>query len=265
MVEISNYVPITPIPANIGELKMAVFIDFESWFWGLYNKYGETPELNAFVTEIKKRGKIDKINFFGDFTKPEMEKELPKIRTITNDITNCKSTEKESKKDYTDFIMLDHIYRTIDGRPDIDQYCLVTGDGHFHSVASFLRTFKDKIVGVYGVKGSISSQLISCSSWAVEIRPKNGAQNGYRSKILQTLLWAERNDIFPSFRKSVEVASKHYRGESVKFAAALSKLIEDGYIPQEEKKLANGQTIRILKPNWDLINKHKLIDDDEKN
>lgn len=262
MVETINFVPITPIPTNIGDLKTAVFVDYESWFWGLYNKYGETPDLNTFITEIKKRGRIDKISFFGDFSKPEMENEITKIKTITNDIINCKGTERESKKEYTDFIMLDHIYRTIDSRPDIEQYCFITGDGHFHSVAAFLRTFKDKLCGVYGVKGSISTQLISCASWAIEIRPKYGSQNGYRSKILQTLRWAERNRIEPSFRKSVEVASKHYRGESVKFAAALSKLIEEGYIQQEEKTISNGNTIRILKPKWDLINKHNLIDED---
>lgn len=262
MVLKSSFVPITLFPDNINELKTIVFIDYESLFWGLFNKYGETPDLNSFINELKKRGRIERIKVFGDF-KGEMEEELSKIRTITNEITNCSTNRnKETKKEFTDFIMLDHIYQTIFNQPEIEQYILVTGDGHFHSVATFLRTFKDKVVGIFGVFGSLSPQLVNCSTWGIEIKPQNNTQNHYQAKVLKTILWAEQQNHKPTFRKTVEVASKYYRVEQAKFTASLSKLIESGYIKQEEETTPKGITIPVLIADWSLINKHNLLDED---
>ncbi|HBX22584.1 MAG TPA: NYN domain-containing protein [Desulfotomaculum sp.] len=255
-----NHILIKGFNERNTELATVVFVDYESMFWSLYNIYGETPKLDVFYEDIKKRGRlIDKIKIFGDFSKPEMKDELSKIRTITNDITNCESTNSETKKDYTDFIMLDHVYQMIITQPTIEQYILVTGDGHFHSVATFLRTFNEKVVGAYGVKGSLSSQLVNCSSWAVEISPQSDIYNQYINKILDTIQWAERNNIIPTFKKSVEVAARYHKGERVKFASALSKLIEEGYIEQKETLSDKGVNLNALFPKWALINKHGLL------
>lgn len=235
-----------------------VFVDYESWFWGLYNKYGETPDIESFIKDVKQQGNLEQVYFFGDFTKEQMQKERLKLRTFTNDIIDC-ANPSENKKDYTDFIMLDHIYKTILLRQDVEQYVLVTGDGHFSSVVAYLKTFKDKIVGIYGVKGGISAQLEGSASWCKQIEPKN-ARFEYQ-KVLSTIQWAESKKIeLITFSKTVEVCSKFYRAESAKISASLSKLIDDGYIEQLVKKLANGQEVRVLKTNWDLLIKHGIWD-----
>ncbi len=246
-----------PIKNNAGDtsgLSSVVFMDYEALFWGLLNGYGETPDMQQLINDIKKRGKIDKIKVFANFSRPEIKNELGKIRTITNDIINCQNT-RDSKKDITDFIMLDHIYQIISSQPELDQYILVTGDGHFSSVATFLRTYKDKPVGIYAVQGTVSNQLINCSSWALEIRMDYNSMLYYQKKIIKTLYEAESKGIIPSFRKSVEAAAKYYGDDAVKISAALSKLINNGYILQIEKDFPNG-TIKALYPQWSYINSY---------
>lgn len=236
-----------------------VFVDYESWFWGMYNKHGEKPDVKTFIQDVKKRSILEQVYFFGDFTKEEMQKERTKLRTITNNIIDC--ANQETKKDYTDFIMLDNIYKTILQQPEIEQYILVTGDGHFHSVVAYLTTFKDKKVGIYGVHGSFSSQLKECATWWEEFKPINNFDFEYRQKILETINWAERQArpaIVPTFKGTVEACSKHNQLDKVKVTATLSKLIEDGYIGQSMKTMGNGYELRALITNWDLLIKHGI-------
>lgn len=253
------YKPTTSIDEKISELRTVVFIDYEAFFWSLYNNYGEKPDLNSFVSDVKKRGKIEKIKVFGDFSKPEIQLELDKIRTITSDITNCNNPNKDSTKEYTDFIMLDHLYQAHFSQPEIQQYILVTGDGHFSSIATFLRTYKDKIVGIYGVKGSVSAHLVNCASWGIEMQPIGGGQNYYSIQLLQTIMASEQKNYWPFFGKTVDYVSKGNPVEKPKYIASLKKLIQDGYIAQEERELEDERRLKVLVPNWDLIKRHGLM------
>jgi hypothetical protein len=242
-------------PVNSKPLTI-VFVDYESWFWGLYNIFGETPDVESLIKDVKQQGNLEQVYFFGDFTKEQMQKERFKLRNFTNDIIDC-ANPSDNKKDYTDFIMLDHIYKTILLRQDVEQYILVTGDGHFSSVVAYLKTFKDKIVGIYGVKGSISPQLEGSASWCKTIEPRN-AKYEYQ-KVLSTIQWAEAKKIeLITFGKTVEICSRFYKAESAKISASLSKLIDDGYIDQVVRKLDNGQEIRVLVTNWNLLIKHGI-------
>jgi hypothetical protein len=240
---------------NYASLTTIVFVDYESWFWALYNQYGETPDVREFIQDIKKRGKLKQIYFFGDFTKEEMAREKNKLRTVTNQIIDC-ATEG-TPKNYTDFIMLDYIYRSIlqdQDANEIEQYILVTGDGHFHSVVAYLTTFKDKIVGIYGVEGSLSGQLKNCATWSVEIKPKGDLTN-YQICVLNNIHFVstQLQGILPTFSKTVEATAKHYKIDKIKCAAALSRLISDGYIDQKITNLPDGRGIQALFPKWDLI------------
>ena len=42
-------------------------------------------------------------------------------------------------KDMTDFVLLDEIYQSIDREKRVKNYILFTGDGHFQSVARYLK------------------------------------------------------------------------------------------------------------------------------
>lgn len=231
-----------------------VFVDYEHWFWGLYNQYGETPNLKPFVSRVKQRGCLEEINVFGDFSKEEMSRERPKIRTVTNNIIDC--VDESTKKDHTDFIILDHIYRTILQRKDVEQYVLVTGDGHFHNVVAYLNTILDKTVGIYGVKGQISGQLRASATWCEELLPEKDNDEDYRNLILQSIEHAEKCDMTPTFSGILNYCSQHY--DRPRLAAALRKLIEEGYITQVIKTLPNGSEVRALVPKWELMAKHEI-------
>lgn len=243
-------------------LRTAVFVDYESWFWGLYNKYGERPDLEKFLKEIEKRGQIEIIEVFGDFTKEEIKPEKDRLAFLTNYIIDC-SSEKPSKQ-YTDFIMLDHIYRRlIDGilnNYEIDQYVIVSGDSHYLNVARLLkRTFRKKL-GVLAVKGTLSETLAKIADWVVEIEPEHDMRDELIPYVLETLQVAERKkEIWPVFSGTVRACSQYNKLDPRKVGAALSKLIQDGYIKQEERTTDNGIQIKVLVPDWDLIRRYGLM------
>ena len=132
---------------NYASLTTIVFVDYESWFWALYNQYGETPDVREFIQDIKQRGKLKQIYFLVILPRRKwrVKKQIEDGNKPNHRLRDGRDTEN-----YTDFIMLDYIYRSIlrdQDANEIEQYILVTGDGHFHSVVAYLTTFKDKIVG----------------------------------------------------------------------------------------------------------------------
>lgn len=251
----------TPIP-NSTPGKVAAFVDYESLFWGLWNLYGETPDPKVLFQFIKSLGNLCEITIFGDFSKPEMSRELLKLRAITSNIVDCSTleTKSEAKKDYSDFIMLDRLYQSVHNS-DFDIYVLVTGDGHFTNFVAYTKNMRDREVGILAVKGSLSNQLREAASWVQEIAPDTGSCDELANKILKTIANAESKGIYPLFSKTVEVGSKYYAENQQKFAAILSQLIERGLITQEEKQVHNAQTdaditLRVLNPNWELLKKN---------
>ena len=54
---------------------------------------------------------VEKLMFFGDFNGSAIEKELPKLEKITKNVVHTASTKDGVDKDFTDFIILDAIYR----------------------------------------------------------------------------------------------------------------------------------------------------------
>lgn len=249
-----------------------VFVDYESWFWGLYNQYGERPDVEDFMQKVKQRGVLDDLYFFGDFNKDEIGKERDKLRNFSSNIIDCANENRT--KDYTDFIMLDNIYRTVVKRSDVEQYVLVTGDGHFHSVAAWLKNFRDKIVGVYGVQGSLSNQLKNCASWWEEIRPEGhdartgdlaggipeGGAPQYAHRILESIREKERSasGLRPTFSNTVAYCRDHFGMNEKELRATLAKLINDGFVNQEVQTLRNGDKITVVVPQWNLLAEHEL-------
>ena len=118
------------------------------------------------------RYEISDIIFFGDFSNPSLRQEIGSIRRISNTIIDTQNTSTAFEKDFTDFIMLDHIYQKAINSPEINTFILFSGDGHFNSVCNYLITQLGKQVGVYAIRGGMSNQLKNTASW-VELLPKN--------------------------------------------------------------------------------------------
>lgn len=151
-------------------LKTVVFVDYESWFYGLHNQYNAETDVAGWFKKLKTRGQIIEIYIFGDFEgNKSIAQDRLKLRTLTSNIIDCANFE--SKKDYTDFIILDRIYQTIIRDSSIQQYIIFTGDGHFSNVSAFLKNFEDKVVGIYAVQGTLSQQLRQSASWVEVIEP----------------------------------------------------------------------------------------------
>ncbi|MBE7065695.1 MAG: NYN domain-containing protein [Ruminococcaceae bacterium] len=243
------------------ELPMGIaFIDYEHWYIALEKMYGRKPDIHMWLREVQKKCDLKEVIFFANFSKfRDKEKEIKRIRTVTNSIIDTYNPDAHYKKDFTDFIILDNIYQKALSREDINTFIIFTGDGHFSSVCAFLKNFCHKEVGIYGVQGGISSTLIKNVSWVREI-PLEFELNAPYYNMLFTYLKniKEQRDIYPTFRKTAETVASMHDVEFDTIKQLLSELINDGYITQLTKNIRRHEQIRILEPNWTLIEKDGL-------
>lgn len=242
-------------PNDIEQLNTVVFIDYESLYFSFLKQYSKPSILDELVNEVKLHGKITKIKVFGDFTNSELIKEKSRIRTITSEIIDCGYISSELKKDFTDFIMLDHIYQEVIQNPPAEQFVLLTGDGQFSSAATFLRTYMNKTVGVFGVMGSLSSQLCDCATWTIQINVLDRDDAEYQKNLLVNLKSATKKGLLPTFMKTVEHTAKRYGGDSQKYEYFLRQLIDDGYIRSELCKSLDNCEFRMLIVDWERVDK----------
>ncbi len=231
-----------------------VFIDYEYLYISFTKRYVVAPLLDEICEEIKQNGKIAKIYAFGDFSKPELSQERNRVRTVTSNIIDCGNESAVYKKDFTDFIMLDHIYQELIQNPAVEQFIFFTGDGHFSSAATFLRNFMDKTVGVYGIANSLSRQLRDCASWTKELSAIDGDELEYRNNLLRNLRSAEAKGLTPTFMKTVEHTVRTFGGDQYRYQDILRALIEDGYVSYDLiTALADRGAFKMLSVNWDKV------------
>ncbi|MGE5454512.1 MAG: NYN domain-containing protein [Methylocystaceae bacterium] len=238
--------------------KTAVFIDYESLFWALYNKYGQLPDVKELLARIRKNYKIIQSQAFGDFSKAEMQPERNKLRSTSVDIIDCATMNDH--KDFTDFIMLDHIYRTLLEHEDIDVYILVSGDGHFSSVVARLVNYSSKEVGIIGVAGTVSGQLKASATWTEEICPSLDSINDdeMKKRVLSSIRFAEKSGLWPSFARTVEKCATFYKEDQRLVATSLSRMVDEGLIRQEVRTLPTGSDARVLVCDWDKVKERGL-------
>ena len=227
--------------------RSTVFVDYESWFYGCKNQYHAEPDVVDWFNHVKDKGQIDDVLFFADFSHENIKDHILKLRNISNSIIDCSKGEKE--KEFTDFIMLDHIYQRLFRQPDIKQFILFTGDSHFQSVVAFLRNFNGKKVGLYALEGSFSPLLTEAADWYVRMIPSNARYESIKRAILKNLRWVvEKNIPVPTFSKTVSVVSRNnpdYCDSDV--ASVLSDMIGKGMIRQVEAILpATGNIVKKL-------------------
>ena len=235
--------------AESADLQTIVYIDYESLFYGMYDKYNMKPNLNALIDELKTQGKFaESIKVFGDFSKEPIKSEQGKIRTITNTIIDCQQPGNDGhKKDYTDFLMLDSIYQDSMTKPYIDQFILVTGDNHYSSVATFLRTQKDRIIGVYAVEGTLGLQLANCSSWVKTLIPEGASEDKVRANIVACMKNAEEKNFKSTFNNTVRFASDFYGGDFETYRKVLMDMIAEGAVTQQMEETQDHTPIRTIR------------------
>jgi hypothetical protein len=229
------------------KIRTAVFVDYETWSYGCRNQYFTDPDVSSWFANLKDKGQIDDVLFFADFTHESIKDHTLKLRNISNSIIDCSKGDKE--KNYSDFIMLDHIYQRLFRQPEIKQFVLFTGDSHFQSVVAFLRNFNEKKVGIYALDGSLNLLLAEAADWYVRIVPSNGRYDTIKRAIYKNLRWAkEKNIIVATFSKTVSVIAKNNPGFSEsEITSVLSDLINKGIVSQSETIITNnGNTVKKL-------------------
>ena len=232
---------------NFEKVRTTVFVDYETWFYGCKNQYQTEPDVIGWFNHVKDKGQIDDVLFFADFSHDYIKDHIVKLRNISNSIIDCSKGERT--KDYTDFIMLDHIYQRLFRQTEIKHFILFTGDSHFQSIVAFLRNFNDKKVGIYALDGALSPLLAEAANWYARVIPSNGRHEAIKRAILKNLIWVkEKVDVVPTFSKTVTVVTRNnpeYTDQDV--ASILSTMITKGLIRQEETVLPHsGNLVKKL-------------------
>lgn len=254
--------------SKIGKKKKAVaFVDFEHWYISLDKMYHTRPDIKAFAEELADRYDVQDIAFFGDFSNPSLRAEIFNIRQVSNTIIETQNISANFEKDFTDFIMLDHIYQSAMKAESqgIDAYVIFTGDGHFSSAVSFLVNKCRKEVGVYAVKNACSAQLSNCATYTCLIPDEvedQGKEEDCRRLILRSLKnLQEKNKnkkVRATFWQTVEAVAKSQNKNKEDVARSLRHLINKGYVYQV-KETNKPDSIKILKVKWDQVYKDKLL------
>ncbi len=242
-------------PAISGKPRAVAFVDYEHWFISLDKLFHVKPDIKRWRDELALKYELKELIFFADFSNPSIRPEISRIREVSNYIIETQNTSSSFKKDFTDFIMLDHIYQKAMTASDIDVFILFTGDGHFNSVTNFLISQLGKTVGIYGVRDAMSNQLRNTASFTVTLPAEEEMSLEYYRMILRNMKFLQNNSgvkrSYPSFMPTVENVSRINNVPPNIIADALRKLIDGGYIKQVEERPYGVRSIKVLRTDWE--------------
>ena len=255
-----------------GKPQAVVFVDYEHWHISLDKMYHTRPDIKAWRNKLAKDYDLKEIMFFGDFSNSSLRSDIPRIREVTNYIIETQNASQYHKKDYTDFIMLDHIYQKAITSADIDVFIIFSGDGHFSSVVSFLTTRVNKPVGIYGIKDCISTQLKNSATWTVEVPDKlDDPMIKYYQMIIQNLQHVEENNekikgsrkikSFPTFWGTVEAATRYHNADKDTLVKAMRAMIDKGYLFQSHENVnaQSAKKVKVLNIDWAKVKRDGIL------
>lgn len=226
----------------------AIFVDYEHWYYGYNNLFSMKPNVEQWYEELKEEYNVKSLMFFGDFNGSDIEKELPRLEKITKNVVHTASTKDGVDKDFTDFIILDAIYRKAAEKKSPDVFIIFTGDAHFNLAIKYLRDMKKKVI-VYGVKRSLSNKLKSSANSYVEMPRIRQEQQYYYDAILKSLYILKKRRKMATYHKTIDNVSSHSGVSRERIQAALDDLLNNKYLLVEEKQY-RGKKPKVLKVNW---------------
>lgn len=244
-----------------GKPRAIAFVDYEHWYISLDKKYGTKPNIKAWRDLLSERYQIADILFFGDFSNPSLRAEIPKIREVSNMIIETQNATAHYKKDFTDFIMLDHIYQRAIEAKENEAFIIFSGDGHFSSVVSYLVTKRRHEVGVYGIRGALSSQLKGSATYSVELPSEEDIRKGYQRVLCRRIveLYEQKKNARPTFRATAEKAAEECGTTAELMSELLNELVELKVVGQKRIYVGQGRSIKILTIDQDAAREHELL------
>ena len=243
----------SPDKSSNRQLTAVAFVDFEHWYISLKQIYGLKPDIDSWVKELNQIYNLQEIYFFANFSYSGLRNELDQIRAVTHLVVDTQNAYSTNEKDFTDFIMLDYIYRESISHPEMDAYVLFTGDGHFLPVITYLKHSCKKRVDIYGVSQAISNRLKEIADSCVEIP---SSQNFRIYQMIATNFQNIKDSpriVHPTFRTTVDIVSRQNDVPPESVESALREMLMLGYVFQRERNISAFQKIRVIEPNYEAM------------
>lgn len=237
------------------------FVDFEHWYISLDKFFSVKPDVRAWADELNENYDVLEIAIFADFSNPSLRAELDRLRDVTSFIFDTKNSSEHYKKDFTDFILLDYIYRKAITEKNVDTFIIFTGDGHFTSVVRFLKNECKKEVGIYGITGATNVQLKASAAWSKEIPSDTQVYQEYYKMFVDTFNYLTVHREFgenSTREKITERVCRKYRVGKKEISRALEQMIKDGYVYTSSVAGDKGKRINVLRANWELLSRDGL-------
>ena len=237
------------------------FVDYENWYITLDNSYKMRPNVRKWYDALHELYDVVDVSFFADFSNPALRAEISKIREVSNTIIETQNSRSHIKKDFTDFIMLDHIYQKALTTRDIDVFILFTGDGHFASVANFLRTKCRKKVVVFGPDEATSTQLKNCADQFVAV-PSAVEVREHRKKLIVAhieQIQAQKENQRIVFGNTVKQIAQKYEIDQTLVTLLVKELIEEGVLNATKRYFGSGKFAKLLSVDKEKAEKLSYI------
>ena len=79
-------------------------MDYEHWYISMTKMHQTKPNLMAWREKILEKYDIKELYVFADYSHPNLQAEISRIREVTNMVIETKNNTSRYVKDYTDFI-----------------------------------------------------------------------------------------------------------------------------------------------------------------
>ena len=229
----------------------AVFVDYEHWYYGYNNFFKIRPNVSEWYDEIQDQYDVRMLKVFGNFSEKKINNEIQKLEKITDNVIYTASMKDGVDKDFTDFVMLDSIYRAAAMEDSPNVFIIFSGDGHFDIVIKYLKELKKRVI-VYGVKHSFSARLRSSATAYVEMPRNEQELSIYYDMIFSSLRLLQKKGKIPTYKKTVAGVSQYHDIMPERIQSALDYLMKNQYIIEKELK-HNGRPSKVLNVKWDKV------------
>ena len=234
------------------------FVDYEHWFYGYSNSFQMKPNVDEWLEELKGDFRLKDLYVFGDFSEPNIEQDLNRLKKMTSGVVHTASDKTGVDKDFTDVIMLDYIYRYAAQKKSPEVYILFTGDAHFLKVAEYLKELGKKVI-IYGVKFGFSNHLKSVSTSYVEMPRQSQEKDHYNELIFASLSRLRHKPrTLVTYWKTINSVSDYNRVSKDRVKMALDGLLKQKYISKQEQVGYNGKVVDALRVDWDRVERDGL-------
>lgn len=233
--------------------KAIVFVDYEHWFYSYRNIWGFKPNVTMWRKALEQKYRVVYLEFFADFSNPAISEEKAYLETVADRVYDTQDELIRRNKDMTDFVMLDHIYRSAIRYRNIPNYVLFTGEGNFNKVMKFLQDRRKNVIS-YGVSGAYSGMLREAANETVTVPDEDEIYLHYRDYIIDNLAYVVDNGkIIPTFNGTIDAVSEKHGLQPQAVKRVLIRLIDEGYIYQRPHSFGIGKTVKRLAANWDRL------------